>query len=175
MTDTLAPQNDGLIRKAFSHERTSTGKDEWLTPPEIIEALGAFDLDPCAPVVRPWPTASEHFTINDDGLARPWHGRVWLNPPYGTKAKHWMRRMAAHGNGIALVFARTETSMFFESVWGEADSVLFVKGRLTFRNVDGSKPAFAGGAPSCLIAYGAANTEHLAKCSIAGFLARARQ
>ncbi len=24
-------------------------KEEWLTPPEIIQALGTFDLDPCAP------------------------------------------------------------------------------------------------------------------------------
>ena len=44
---------------------TSTGKDEWLTPPYVIEALGSFDLDPCSPIKRPWPTAKEHYTILD--------------------------------------------------------------------------------------------------------------
>lgn len=29
-------------------------KEEWLTPPYILEALGGFDLDPCAPEFRPW-------------------------------------------------------------------------------------------------------------------------
>ena len=37
-------------------ERSAGGKDEWLTPPEIIKALGTFDLDPCASTTRSWPT-----------------------------------------------------------------------------------------------------------------------
>lgn len=32
-----------------SFERINNGKSEWLTPLEIIRALGDFDLDPCAP------------------------------------------------------------------------------------------------------------------------------
>jgi hypothetical protein len=75
------------------------GKDEWLTPPEIVRALGPFDLDPCAPIVRPWDTAAQHYTIQDNGLNQPWAGRVWLNPPYGREAIHWMARLAEHGNG----------------------------------------------------------------------------
>ena len=51
--------------------------------PEIVSALGPFDLDPCSPVNRPWPTAAQHFTVRDDGLAQAWHGRVWCNPPFG--------------------------------------------------------------------------------------------
>jgi len=54
------------------HAPTRGAKDEWLTPPPIIEALGPFDLDPCAPVVRPWPTAAAHLTIEDDGLTADW-------------------------------------------------------------------------------------------------------
>ena len=37
---------------AFQHDKT-TGKDEWLTPPEITTALAPFDLDPCSPIKRP--------------------------------------------------------------------------------------------------------------------------
>jgi hypothetical protein len=143
-------------RKAFSHERVATGKEEWLTPPEIVQALGPFDLDPCAPVTRPWDTAARHYTIQDNGLAQPWDGRVWMNPPYGPKTGQWLERLAAHGNGIALVFARTETRAFFSAVWDRADGVLFIKGRIRFYHADG-RQADSAGAPSCLVAYGEEN------------------
>lgn len=136
--------------------------DEWLTPPHIIKALGAFDLDPCSPVVRPWPTASDHLTILDDGLAREWNGRVWCNPPFGREAVRWLRRMKAHGNGIALIPARTETAMFYECVWDGADAVLFIKGRPHFHYVDGSAAPFNSGAPIALVAYGIQNVAALA-------------
>ena len=57
------------------HQSARMQKDEWLTPPEIIKALGPFDLDPCAPVVRPWDTAKIHYTTTDNGLQREWRGR----------------------------------------------------------------------------------------------------
>ena len=154
--------------KAFSHDRVANGKEEWLTPPEIVEALGPFDLDPCSPIKRPWPTAANHFTIEDNGLLKPWAGRVWLNPPYGGETGRWMRRMKDHGNGIVLIFARTETQTFHECVWGVADAVLWIKGRLTFYNVNGTKPKNSGGAPSVLIAYGKDNARRLQTCGIIG-------
>lgn len=136
------------------HQSPVMGKDEWLTPPEIISALGRFDLDPCSPVDRPWPTADVHYTIQDDGLSKLWTGRVWCNPPFGREAAKWLRRMAQHGNGVALIPARTETAMFFESVWGVAHSVLFLKGRPHFHHVNGERAPFNSGAPICLVAYG---------------------
>ena len=135
--------------------------DEWLTPPDIVQSLGEFDLDPCSPINRPWPTAAQHLTINDDGLTHEWHGRVWCNPPFGREAVKWLRRMAAHGNGIALIPARTETAMFYETVWSCADAVLFIKGRPHFHYVDGRRAPFNSGAPICLVAYGAANAQAL--------------
>ena len=164
--------DDTGARKAWSHERSQTGKYEWLTPPEIIHALGRFDLDPCAPIHRPWPTADFHYTVLDDGLTQPRFGRVWLNPPYGPHTHKWLARLAAHGNGIALTFARTETRMFFAWVWGKAVAVLFLRGRLTFYNADGTKPGNSGGAPSCLVAYGSSNVETLARSRLDGKLIR---
>ncbi|WP_244256268.1 phage N-6-adenine-methyltransferase [Caballeronia zhejiangensis] len=131
--------------------------DEWLTPPEIMAKLGAFDLDPCSPINRPWDTARRHFTVTDDGLSKEWFGRVWMNPPFGREATRWMKKMADHGNGIALIPARTETAMFYESVWTRADAVLFLKGRPHFHRVDGSRASFNSGAPICLVAYGQRN------------------
>lgn len=137
-----------------SHQSASMKNDEWLTPPEIMAPLGKFDLDPCSPIVRPWDTAERHYDVRDDGLQHPWHGRVWCNPPFGREAVRWMRRMAEHGNGIALIPARTETAMFYETVWGVADAVLFIKGRPHFHRVNGSRAQFNSGAPICLVAYG---------------------
>lgn len=150
-------------------ERVTNGKGEWLTPPEIVKALGVFELDPCSPVVRPWDTATRHLTIHDDGLLSPWPSgaRIWCNPPYGDQCSLWMKKMAAHGNGIALTFARTETNMFFESVWPKAHGVLFIKGRLKFYHVTGEQGGSAG-APSVLIAYGEENSDYLSKVTHLG-------
>ncbi len=146
-----------------THERSVRGKDEWLTPPYIMEALGAFDLDPCAPAERPWPTAKEHYTIFDNGLNKPWHGRVWLNPPYSKKLEHWVARLAAHGEGTALLFARTDTKLFSKYVFRAATAVLFIEGRLSFYNKNGTIAAGNAGAPSCLVAYGEGDADLLLK------------
>lgn len=162
-----------------SHQSASMLKDEWLTPPGIIDALGgpfSFDLDPCASINRPWPTAREHYTIVDNGLMKPWHGRVWHNPPYGGPkiVGPWMRRMVDHGTGTTLIFARTETDLFFETVWKAAMALLFLRGRLHFHHADGTRADANAGAPSVLIAYGARDAEILQECSIPGQFIRLR-
>ena len=96
-----------------------------------------------------------------------WVGRVWLNPPYGTQTATWLAKMVLHGNGIALIFARTETKMFFNYVWGEADALFFFKGRLKFYHSNGTKGGTAG-APSVLIAYGDNNARILKNCHLKG-------
>ena len=145
----------------------------WLTPPAILRALdwGSFDLDPCAcSEPRPWSTARTHYTAEDDGLSQPWAGRVWLNPPYGPPPiiGPWMDRMAAHGNGTALIFARTETALFKRTVWDAASAVLFLTGRLHFHHPDGSRAPANAGAPSCLVAYGESDADILRASGLPG-------
>lgn len=132
-----------------------------------MEALGEFDLDPCSPIGRPWDTAKKHYTVADEGLGKEWVGRVFCNPPYGTETKKWLNKCAEHGNAMGLVFARTETRMFFESVWDKADAIFFIKGRLSFFNVQGEKGGTAG-APSVLIAYGKENADYLRDIQLNG-------
>jgi hypothetical protein len=146
----------------------------WLTPPPILRAvtqLVGFDLDPCAcPDPRPWPTARTHWVIEDEPLRRDWFGRVWLNPPFGPKATvlAFMRKMAVHNHGIALLFARTETELFFECVWGRASALLFMKGRPHFHRYDGSRAEANSGAPVVLIAYGVEDAARLRACGLPG-------
>ena len=156
-----------------SHQSARMKNDEWLTPPEILRSLGAFDLDPCSPINRPWPTAADHYTVADNGLAKPWFGRVWCNPPFGREAITWLDRMRAHGNGVALIPARTETAMFYQTVWGHADAVCFLRWRPHFHYVDGRRAPFNSGAPIALVAYGAANMVALQNSGL-GFVVSAK-
>lgn len=150
--------------KRFSHESPRIQKDEWLTPPDIVHALGHFDLDPCAPVKCPdtFRSPSHHFTRFDDGLNKQWRGRVWLNPPYGQSTGKWLARLAHHNFGTALIMARTETQFFHSEVWNKAKAIFFFKGRLHFHHVDGKRAAGNCGAPACLVAYGKYDADRLA-------------
>lgn len=132
----------------------SAYSNEWWTPPYILEALGPFDDDPAKPG-------------STDGLDRVWTGFVWLNPPY-SHVKHFMKKLAEHGHGIGLVYARVETRWFTESVWNRASGVLFLKGRLRFlRNgIEGD----VAGASSCLVAYGAEALGRLKRSGLRGVL-----
>lgn len=156
-------------RKGMSvHQSKRLEKDEYLSPPALVQQLGPFDTDPCSPIIRPWNTAEVHYTLLDNGLRKQWRGVVWLNPPYGTEIGKWMARMAEHNNGIALIFARTETECWHKHIWPKAKGVLFVRGRLHFHDVTGAKLPWTGGAPSALIAYGRACANRLKTSGIPG-------
>lgn len=154
-----------------SFERCENTKVEWLTPPELVKSLGDFDLDPCSPVNAPFFHAKTNFTAVDNGLIKEWFGRVYLNPPYGRGMELWLEKLKFHGNGISLIFARTETKCFFQHIWNDADAILFVKGRIKFYHVSGVQGGTPG-APSVFIAYGKENAVALKDSGIEGrFLA----
>lgn len=133
----------------------------WLTPPWLLRLLGRFDLDPCAPRQRPWPTATRHFTIDDDGLLKPWSGRVLLNPPFGGGIHKWFARMAAHRNGTAILPLRsTDAKWFTAYIWQAASAMLFLAGRVKFYKPDGTE---GGSCPhaTMIVAHGADNARRL--------------
>src|SRR5258708_4523075 len=93
------PVPDGSIK--LLPPRTSD-ENEWYTPRWLFDALGIkFAIDVCAPLDRTHSAvpADRHFTIEDDGLAQPWDGIAWCNPPYSTP-EPWARRMIHHGDGL---------------------------------------------------------------------------
>ncbi len=109
----------------------TTYTNEWYTPRFILDAIGLrFDLDPCSPGkhIVPWIPTEKHYTKRISGLKRKWFGIVWLNPPYDQLAI-WLAKMDKHRDGIAFVFARTETKWFHAFVTN-ADMLCFFRKRI---------------------------------------------
>ncbi len=154
----LAPTGN---RQAFySHAGNSSVHHGWETPPELLTQLyavfGRFDLDPCSPTksARRAPVkARVHFTAEDDGLALPWHGRVFVNPPYGRELRQWVRKArtevaALRASLVAMLLpARTDTAWWHDDIAGAAD-IYLLRGRLAFGDGTQSAPF-----PSALVVW----------------------
>lgn len=75
--------------------------NEWYTPPRYIEAarrvMGSIDLDPasCEEANRTVKAAC-YYTEEMNGLALPWYGNVWMNPPFNMPGK----RMSQYSWGL---------------------------------------------------------------------------
>jgi hypothetical protein len=166
----MTEKRNGLLGgEDLRGEGSRQAATRWLTPRPIVEALGAFDLDPCGAPDHELAAKTYLLEHGEDGLTLPWSGRVWLNPPYGRQAVPFLERMAEHGDGIALIFARTETAMFQRYVWQAATAILFLSKRITFLSAEHREVANAG-APSVLVAYGADNAEALLRSGLPGYV-----
>lgn len=157
--------------QGFTHDNKKNKTVDWYTPKWIFDALDlTFDLDPCQPKDKiPWVPANEHYWEEIDGLAQPWYGMVWLNPPYGDLTPNWLAKMHEHRQGIALVFARTDTKWYHDYCC-KADAILFLKGRISFVDGLGVTAKGGAGAGSMLVAWGNKSVEALRRMSKKGHL-----
>lgn len=136
-----------LLREGSISSGGAYDSDEWYTPADIIDdvrkVLVDIDLDPasCAhaqKVVK----AAEYFTKKDDGLTKPWWGRVWLNPPYSQPgAEAFARKLLAEyeagtiSAAIMVQNAGTETSWF--QALAKRAALCLPSGRINFDRKDG--------------------------------------
>lgn len=114
----------------------SSKTDKWETPQDFFDELNrefGFSLDVCA--LPENAKTTRYYTPEQDGLAQPWEGVVWCNPPYGRQIGKWVERAAlAAKSGVVVVMllpARTDTKWFHEYIYGKAE-IRFVRGRLRF-------------------------------------------
>ena len=115
----------------FPTEQTTRTSDDYWTPKWIFDALElTFDLDVACPPGGPAHTPCKAFyTQKDDGLTAPWHGLVWMNPPF-SKPNLWVQRFIDHANGICLVpFSK---SYWFQNLWNTADTMMLPPIHMTF-------------------------------------------
>lgn len=157
----------------FDIAGVSNENDEWYTPSWFFHALDIeFDLDPCSPGSPPSSvTAKRHLTKGENGLTAEWLGAVWLNPPFSSK-QLWYERLVEHGNGIALMPARTDT-FDLQTYMQAAQALLFVRGRICFER--GTRSGDGGMRPTfgvVLCAYGEEMADRLLASQLMGVRAK---
>lgn len=116
----------------------SSRTDEWPTPHSFFAKLNAefeFTLDPCASARN--AKCPTFFTKEEDGLKQDWkQHRVFCNPPYGNTMRVWARKcyQASQLGALVVLLAhsRTDTRWFHDWVYGKANEIRFVRGRLKF-------------------------------------------
>jgi phage N-6-adenine-methyltransferase len=129
-----------------------TGENEWYTPVDIIRVarsvLGAIDLDPASSEQAQGNVqALQYFTLADDGLAQPWHGKVWLNPPYAQPhienfADKMIEEVTAGRVTAAIMLTHNYSdTAWFQKLATKANAVCFPRGRIRFVAPDGALAA----------------------------------
>ncbi len=138
----------------LAEKRESTGsfhisnkENDWYTPPEYIEAsravLGDIDLDPAtSDFAQQTVKAKRYYTKADNSLDKPWHGKVWMNPPYSMpEIKQFAEKIVQEfqdgrvSEAIVLTNNSSDTN-WFHALLGTAGIACFPSSRVKFYNPD---------------------------------------
>lgn len=149
-----------------------SGQAEWWTPQPILEAarvvMGGIDLDPASSAeANERVGAVKFYDEPADGLslARPWAGRVWLNPPFADTSRFIAKLMAEYDAGrvreaCVITFASLDTAWARQLLrfarWYPAGRVAYVAGWRRVGSVQSALPGLAGAATVDLVACAAA-------------------
>lgn len=129
----------------------SKPSDEWCTPAKLTEAMGWFDLDPCSNE-RSCVRAGARIALPDDGLAVPWTGRVFVNPPY-SDVLPWVNKacVSTHrGANVWMLLKLDPTTRWFTLLTSFSRVIVHAfRRRVAFERPD--KPPLTAPFPSALV------------------------
>lgn len=132
----------------------SSDKMDWPTPAYLFDALHVefnFDLDPCASHIN--AKCENYFVEADDGLSRPWFGRVFMNPPYGRSIGTWIakaRHEVESGNAelaVCLVPVRSDSKWWHDNCM-KSYEIRLMDQRIEFMGSTNKAPF-----PTCLVIF----------------------
>ena len=112
--------------------------NEHYTPKWVFDALNiTFDLDVAAPLGNKGShcPASNYYTMEDDGLIKPWFGRVWCNPPF-RKASDWANKFMDHNNGIGIF--PNSNAYWVDRLWNSDLSIIKLPYKTFYERPDGT-------------------------------------
>lgn len=131
------------MKPANDNVHFSSKTDLWATPQAFFDKYHdqfGFTLDVCA--LPENAKCDRYFTPADDGLAQPWTGVCWMNPPYGRGIGAWVRKAYESSQTgatvVCLLPARTDTKWWHD--YCQRGQVEFIRGRLKFGDAKNSAP-----------------------------------
>src|SRR5919202_4851651 len=100
---------------AYRQRKRQRRRSAWTTPPDLFHKLDQefhFTLDVAADPDN--ALCPRYYTPQDDGLAQPWEGVCWCNPPYGRgEIARWVQKASesaqAGAKVVCLLPVRTAT------------------------------------------------------------------
>lgn len=119
---------------------------EWSTPKWLFDQLHEefdFELDACA--TASIAKCDRFFSQQEDAFMHRWAPSTFLNPPYGSSLKRWIRKAYEESVRGALVVmllpARTDVEWFHRYCLCPGVEIRFLKGRVDFGGCSGRSRA----------------------------------
>lgn len=149
----------------------TSGEVEFYTPLKIIEAvrnvMGVISLDPAtSETANLHVRAMSYYTKEVDGLSQPWHGKVWMNHPFGRGVNSlWINKLEeefASGRvteACCITFASTSEGWFQPLL---SRPQCFLSPRTNYLLPDGT--VYRGVTKGSIVTYFGPNVDRFSQC-----------
>lgn len=133
--------------------------DHWGTPESVLAPIrdffgGQIDLDPCSNE-NSLVGALNTFNAAQDGLSKPWIGKVFVNPPYSCgQLIKWTKKCYISSLNplmceVILLIPVATSTVYWQTFVTQANQILFYNKRIRFVGAGGGARF-----DSCLVYYG---------------------